>query len=1150
MGEKPTYDDLEQRIKALEKENYQLRQSIQTNRRQDHPSENDFREQEQLLREFQCLNSIALLLGNQYRAFEDIVQGIVNLLPSAWRPPEAVGIRLVFENREYTSPNFTETSHTQTGNIFVYGENTGRLEIHYDRHRSGTDEGALLRREKKLINTVCEHLGKFIEQKKTTEILQKYHDELEQQLIGEIEERKKAEEELKKTHDELEMRVAERTTELARTNRELEAKIYEQRRTGSILREREQQLVGIMAAITDRMSMIDENFNIVWVNRVAKRVFGENIVGKKCYEVYLRRNKRCESCVVHQTFEDGNVHEEEAEAVARDGTRRIFWVTASVASRYKNGRPRLVIESCRNITDRKLAEEALQESEKKFRGIFENATEGIFQVSKEGKIFTANPAFVRILGYDSVGELMSCVSDFADQMFVDTETRGQYLEFMKDPGYVTNFETRFYRKDGSKIHVSLSVQTIRDANRKIGYYEGILEDISQRKRAEELKIAKERAEIAARTKSEFLASMSHEIRTPISSITGLTELALRTELTPKQRDYLDKIRVSADILMSLIGDILDFSRLEANALVLEKTEFRLREVLDRLTDMFSGKFAEKAVELVIWVSDDVPATMVGDPHRLGQILINLVGNAVKFTDEGEVLVRVNLNKSTDEKIRLSFSVRDTGIGISSEQLPHLFTSFRQAERSISRKFGGTGLGLAISKRIVEMMNGVIYAASELGKGSVFYFTAEFDMPAHEVVETPTLPEHLHGIKVLVVDDNKTARDAISNMMISFKFNVSSASSGLDALALLSGNGTVFDLVVMDWMMPELDGIETLKRIRKESNNTDIPVIILTAFGKDETQASLAGANAFMTKPIKHSSLYDTILEVMNPEAATQIGRKKRMQNREWVVEDHVKGARVLLVDDNTINRQIGQELLESESINVVTAINGKEAVLAVNQHPFDAVLMDIQMQDMDGYEATRLIRSDSRHKDLPIIAMTAHALQEDLEKCIRSGMNDTITKPIHVKRLFSTLARWIKPDVRRALPDECPMNFEKRGNNCVEIRLPDDLPGIDIKESLQRINGNKKLLKDMLENFSTIHVNTAKELHSALRRGDMGEAERIAHNLKGMAGFFSANELRIAAAELEMSIRQGKTDSFENLLGKVDVALSQIIESARRLKAG
>ncbi len=797
------------------------------------------------------------------------------------------------------------------------------------------------------------------------------------------------------------------------------------------------------------------------------------------------------------------------------------------------------------IRERSQAEKALRESEEKYRGIFENATEGFFQTTPDGKVITVNPAMVRFMGYESEKEIIETVTDIRIQFYVRPEDRDEFRRQIETDGFVRGFETRFCRKDGSIIDVSLNARLVRDENGNPRFYEGMIQDITQRKRSEELKIAKEAAEAATKAKSGFLANMSHEIRTPMNAIIGLTELALKTDLNPRLQDYLDKIHTSARSLLGIINDILDFSKIEAGRLELESSPFNLRNVMDSLSDIFSGRVAEKGIELAISVANDVPCALVGDSLRLSQILINLTNNAVKFTDKGEVVVRAALIRAEREKVRLRFEIADTGIGIDRDFLPFLFTSFSQADASTTRKYGGTGLGLTICRQLVRLMNGDICAESETGQGSVFSFTAEFGLGTENGNRPYPVPEFLHGRRILVVDNNETSRHIYTEILNSFSCKASPAGSAEEAFGKLrqSVETEPYELVLMDWRMPGTDGLTALERIRETPGISEIPVVMMTAFGREEIMehAQSAGVNAFLIKPVKQSVLFDTLADIFGHEGKGR-GAKAEIPGRAGNIRtDFLRGRQILLVEDNMINQQVATEILQDAGAVVKTADNGNSALELLRDSAFDAVLMDVQMPGLDGYQTSRLIRENPQWRQLPIIAMTAHAMKGDREKCLEAGMNDYVTKPIETGHLFSVLSQWL-PGSGDTVPDTGPMS----GTEDSEA-FPVHIPGIDMTAALRRIR-NRKLLVRLLKEFAETHADTAQVLQEAIRNRNWETAIRFTHNIKGVAGNLAADELYRAALDLENLIRKKDVDRLGDALSAFEKSLEKLVVSGKNLK--
>ncbi|MBF0508479.1 MAG: response regulator [Deltaproteobacteria bacterium] len=793
--------------------------------------------------------------------------------------------------------------------------------------------------------------------------------------------------------------------------------------------------------------------------------------------------------------------------------------------------------------------DALAESEKKYRDIFENAIEGLFQSTPEGRYLNANSSMARLLGYDSPTDLTSSVEDIATQCYVDPTDHERLLETLYRHGRVINFENQLRRKNGGTFWGAISLYSVFSDQGELVHYEGTLIDIDERKQKEQAEKEREAAEAATRAKGEFLANMSHEIRTPMNAIIGFSSLALKTGLTGKQRDYLTKIESSAKSLLGIINDILDFSKIEAGKLEMEAIDFRLDNLMTDVANMVSVKAAEKGIELIVHLANDVPRTLIGDPLRLGQILINLTNNAVKFTESGHILVKAGLVDANQEHCRIRFSVTDSGIGMTPEQTEKLFTAFSQVDTSVTRKFGGTGLGLAISKSLVEMMGGNISVTSQPGQGSTFSFTAGFDISSG--CEQPqTAPVDLAGLKVLVVDDNEAARIVLSEMLTSFRFETTAVESGDAALKELARASAEkpYDLVFMDWKMPGMDGISTSQHIKQDSKLAQVPLIIMiTAFGREEImrKAGKAGINDFLMKPVSPSLLFDTIMGVFGREAPSTGRPHLEVVSQTEILED-IEGSKVLLVEDNVMNRQVATEILESAGLVVEMVTNGREAVDAVFKTDYDLVLMDVQMPVMGGYEATRLIRREDRFQDLPIIAMTAHAMKGAKEECLAAGMNDYVSKPIDPEQLFTTMTRWIKPGVRQNA-EEIKERRSKLKEQEGQVVLPAHLPGVDIAAGLARLQGNAGLYRQLLLDFSNKYHAVTEEIHRLILADDLETAERIAHTVKGIAGNISAQDVHRIAGQLEEALRQKQADQYDRCLSELDQALQPLTTEVKSL---
>ena len=882
---------------------------------------------------------------------------------------------------------------------------------------------------------------------------------------------------------------------------------------------------------------------VVYANRAGlalMEVSAENIMGVKIPAPFLLSLSQGNAqSVVEKLRDAGRPLRFETQFTRSNGVRFDIDVSCYVA---EDDERTLIIASMRDISEQKRVERAIRQVNDEQAAIFDSATLGIAFI-KEWSIVRANHRLDELFGWP-LGTLVGQ----SPRVWYPAEmalTEGPYEDIQR--GEIHYSTQEMCRKDGSRFWCRISGSAIDADDLSLGTV-WMFDDVSEeRKAAELMRAAKELAEDATRMKSDFLANMSHEIRTPMNAIIGMSHLALQTDLSAKQRNYIEKVDSAARNLLGIINDILDFSKIEAGKLRFEAAEFHLEDVMENLADLSIVKAQDKGLELLFDIGFDVPTALVGDSLRLGQVLINLVGNAIKFTDHGEITVGIHTldfePETKPSKIHLRFDITDTGVGLSEEQRNKLFSAFSQADASTTRKYGGTGLGLTISKRLVELMDGEIGVQSRQGEGSTFTFTAHFGLQA-EQRERTRLDEDVTGLRILVVDDNARAREIMIAILSSQKFDAVAVNSGEEAITALEeaqDAGQPFGLVLMDWMMPGLDGLATIQRIRTDPRLSGIPAFVMvTAHSRDELmeQASGTKIDGLLLKPVGPSALLDSILCALGKEVVTQ-GRKQQRQEASHEAEQSVRGAYLLLVEDNAVNQELALEILQGAGIRVDVANNGAEAVGKVSRTRYDGVLMDCQMPVMDGFEATRQIRADGRFNDLPILAMTANAMSGDKELCLEAGMNDHIGKPIDINQLFVSLARWIKPSD--------PLGNAAQGADTRSVAqrmdLP-DIPRLDLTQAMRRMGGNTKLMRKLIDRFGQTQSDAIARIRRAIDLQDMETATREAHTVKGLAGNIGATQLLALAGSVEGLLRHGTLDALPAALlamaQELDLILSQM----------
>jgi PAS domain S-box-containing protein len=794
---------------------------------------------------------------------------------------------------------------------------------------------------------------------------------------------------------------------------------------------------------------------------------------------------------------------------------------------------------------------ALEFAEAKYRRIFENAIEGIFQTSVDGAYLEANPALARIYGYESPAALREGICNISQQLYVDPLRRDEFIRIMREQRWVTGFESQIRRRDGSVAWIRENAREVRTSDGELVCYEGTVEDVTEHKQAQMLQRERDAAELASRAKSEFLANMSHELRTPLNGVSGMLDLLSGTPMPAEQRRYVDIARSSAEMLLTVINQVLDYSKIEAGNLDLEVINFNLRDVLEDTAESLSHRAEKRGLELVLAVPDGIPTALRGDPNRLCQILLNLASNAIKFTEQGHVIVRVSTELQTESEAIVRFSVEDTGIGIPPERLSRLFRSFSQVDASTTRRFGGTGLGLAISKRLVELMRGEIGVESTPGKGSTFWFTATFELQPAGTRQNLPIPQALAATRVLVVDDNAVNREILSQQLAAWKIPaqvVSSAAAALETLRDSASDGTPYSLAILDVHMPEMDGLQLAREIRKDVRFASTKLILLTSIGNPLKPAEMVslGVVSCLTKPARQHHLFDAIVGT----ASRQRSSPSPVEPTKQPASSKGTRGRLLLAEDNDVNQIVASEIVRRAGYSCDIVENGLKALEALEKSSYDLVLMDCHMPELDGLQATRLIRKREQsggvphqQRPLPIIALTASAVAGDRERFLQAGMNEYISKPFNplqlIEKIESLLGNSLLGNADSAAGRERAASEE-------QVPCP-QMPPIDRQVLAGRCMDDQVLALQVLQRFSARADQTLEELSESVTSCDSPRTVMRAHTLKGAAASLAADPLSKLAARLEEAGRNGAWEDAADVLVQLRRESARCTEFIKRL---
>ncbi|TAN49553.1 MAG: PAS domain S-box protein [Methylococcaceae bacterium] len=917
--------------------------------------------------------------------------------------------------------------------------------------------------------------------------------------------------------------------------------ISNHKRMMSALQEERSLIFSLVNSIQDIIFWKDGNGAYQGCNQAFTHAFGYSraeLVGKNDYDLYPRAIAESNRKQDAYLLESRRPLHELQPCTFVDGSQVVL---DTLLTPYMDEQGNLlgILGVSRDITETKRIESALAHERSLIYSLVNSIQDIIFWKDVDGVYQGCNQAFTEAFGktqQDLVG--LSDFDLYPPKIAESNRIQDKHLLESHKP---FQDEQACTFVDGRQVILDTVLAPYTDESGALLGILGVSRDITQYKQMTEwLAQAKERADAANQAKGEFLANMSHEIRTPMNAIIGLSQLALGTALDSQQKDYVDKIYSAAKNLLGIINDILDFSKIEAGKLEKESIDFDLVKVLDHVGQVVGQRAGEKGLDLLFDYPHGLPTALIGDPLRLGQILINLANNAVKFTERGEVVIAISESDKTADHVSLRFAVRDTGIGMTEEQQQRLFQAFSQADASTTRRYGGTGLGLAICKRLVEMMGGSIGVDSTPGRGSTFHFTLRLGLSRSVFRKADVVPETLRSVRTLVVDDNAVARGILCQFLRNFGFLVDEAASGAEAIDKVHTalSGEPYRFMVVDWSMPGMNGVDVSQRIRQDCPVEQQPRILLVSgygYEKSLSSSERLWVDGFLAKPVEQSALFNITLSLLQGERLSADTPATPFDPGQY--RERFRGLRVLVVEDNLINQQIAREFLRKAGLDVACAGNGRQALEMVGRENFDGVLMDMQMPEMDGLEATRRIRRIPWLEQLPIIAMTANAMNEDRARCLAAGMDDHIGKPIELRQFYETLAHWLPPP-----RDEAQAAASNEPAAAAPLDGMPELAGINTREGLAQMGGDLELYQTLLAMFQNNQQDCMTRLRRALQDDQADQAQAIAHTLRGVAANISAEALAKAAGGLESALAQSAAPpALEPLLQAVEQQLRTVL---------